>query len=108
DMRPATSQMYALGSSNRIYAVNLSNGAFTAVGGPFTPALDGDFFGFDFNPTVDRIRVVSDKGQNLRLNPNDGMVAAVDGMLTPASVAAVSSAYTNNFAGATTTALYNL
>ncbi|ALJ00040.1 DUF4394 domain-containing protein [Rufibacter tibetensis] len=107
DMRPATSQLYALGSTNRIYTVNLATGMFTAVGGPFTPALSGEFFGFDFNPTVDRIRVVSNTGQNLRLNPITGMVAAVDGMLTQgASVDA--SAYTNNFAGATSTMLYNI
>ena len=47
----------------------------------FTPALSGTAFGFDFNPTVDRIRVVSDTGQNLRLNPDTGAVAAVDGAL---------------------------
>ena len=29
------------------------------AGGPFTPALNGGAFGFDFNPTVDRIRIVS-------------------------------------------------
>ncbi|RXM57064.1 DUF4394 domain-containing protein [Chryseobacterium sp. CH1] len=27
---------------------------------------------------MDRIRVVSNTGQNLRLNPNDGTIAAVD------------------------------
>jgi hypothetical protein len=38
----------------------------------FMPVLAGTSFGFDFNPTVDRIRLVSDSGQNLRLNPNSG------------------------------------
>ncbi|RNI21913.1 DUF4394 domain-containing protein [Rufibacter latericius] len=108
DMRPATSQLYALGSTNRIYTVNLASAAFTAVGEPFTPALSGNFFGFDFNPIVDRIRVVSNTGQNLRLNPITGMVAAVDGTLKPGTPMVDASAYTNNFAGATTTALYNI
>ncbi|GGK86145.1 DUF4394 domain-containing protein [Rufibacter glacialis] len=108
DMRPATSQLYALGSTNRLYTVNLATGAFTAVGGPFTPALSGEFFGFDFNPTVDRIRVVSNTGQNLRLNPITGQVAAEDGPLNPGSPQIDASAYTNNFAGATSTALYNI
>ena len=81
-------------------------GAATAVGAAFTPALSGTAFGFDFNPTVDRIRVVSDTGQNLRLNPDTGAVAAVDGALNPGAPHVVGSAYTNNFAGATTTTLY--
>jgi hypothetical protein len=42
----------------------------------------GNEFGFDFNPTVDRIRVVSDARQNLRLHPDTGALAAADGMLT--------------------------
>jgi hypothetical protein len=41
-------------------------------------------FGFDFNPAADRIRVVSNTGQNLRLHPDTGAVvdgdAAVDGV----------------------------
>ncbi len=107
DMRPATGQLYALGSSSRIYTVNLSSGAAVAVGtAAFTPALSGTSFGFDFNPTVDRIRVVSNTGQNLRLDPNTGLVAVVDLPLNPGTPAVSSAAYTNNFAGATTTTLY--
>src|SRR5688572_12188184 len=67
DMRPATGQLYALGSSSRLYTIDYIAGTATPVGtGPFTPALIGTRFGFDFNPTVDRIRIVSDTGQNLR------------------------------------------
>ena len=106
DVRPATGQLYLLGSSSRIYVIDPVTGAATAVGAAFTPALSGTAFGFDFNPTVDRIRVVSDTGQNLRLNPDTGAVAAVDGALNPGAPHVVGSAYTNNFAGATTTTLY--
>src|SRR5688500_14327465 len=54
DRRPATGQLYALGSSSRIYVINVESGAATAVGtGPFTPVLSGTRFGFDFNPVVD-------------------------------------------------------
>lgn len=109
DFRPATDQLFALGSTSRLYTINPSSGLATVVGsGPFTPALSGNDFGFDFNPTVDRIRVVSNTGQNLRLNPNDGTVAAVDGTLNPGTPNVTASAYTNNFAGATTTVLYNI
>ena len=84
DVRPATNQLYALGSSSQLYILNPVTGAAIRVGAPFTPALNGSEFGFDFNPTVDRIRVVSDAGQNLRLHPDTGAVAAAD---TPLSYA---------------------
>ena len=107
DMRPATGQLYALGSTSRLYTINMSNGAAAAVSAtPFATLLSGTSFGFDFNPVVDRIRVVSNTGQNLRLDPNTGMIAVVDGNLNPGTPAVASAAYTNNFAGTTTTALY--
>jgi Domain of unknown function (DUF4394) len=117
DVRPLNGQLYALGKSSRLYVINPRTGAARLVGaGPFTPALAGVSFGFDFNPTVDRIRVTSDAEQNLRLNPDDGTVAGVDtnlayaagdpGAGTVPNVAA--SAYTNSFAGATSTTLYDI
>lgn len=106
DFRPLNGQLYALGSTSRLYTINLSSGAATQVGsGIFSTLLSGTDFGFDFNPTVDRIRVVSNTGQNLRLNPNDGTVAAVDGMLNPGVPAISAAAYTNNFAGTSSTIL---
>ncbi|WP_290792006.1 DUF4394 domain-containing protein [Flavihumibacter sp. UBA7668] len=109
DFRPANGALYALGSSSRLYTLNTSNGAATGIGTlPFTTLLSGTYFGFDFNPTVDRIRVVSNTGQNLRLNPNDGTLAATDGMLNPGTPSVSAAAYTNNFAGATTTILYDI
>lgn len=112
DFRPATGQLYAVSNSSRLYTINTASGAATMVGaGPFSPvAMDIDL-GFDFNPTVDRIRLVTSNGQNFRLNPNDGTVAAVDGSLTYGSGVASGisgAAYTNNFAGSTTTVLYDL
>jgi hypothetical protein len=107
DMRPATGQLYALGTTSRLYTINMSSGVAAAVGtAPFTTLLSGTAFGFDFNPTVDRIRVVSNTGQNLRLDPNTGLIAAVDGALNPGAPAVAAAAYTNNFAGATTTTLF--
>ena len=61
---------------------------------------------FDFNPTVDRIRLVSDAGLNLRLNPNDGTIAATDGNINPGTPLISGAAYTNNFNGTTSTFLY--
>jgi Domain of unknown function (DUF4394) len=109
DMRPATGQLYALGSSSRLYVLNTSSGAAVAVGTvPFATLLSGTSFGFDFNPTVDRIRCISNTGQNLRLQPETGLIAAIDGVLNPGTPSVTASAYTNNFAGATTTVLFNI
>jgi hypothetical protein len=115
DFRPATGQLFALTSASRVYTINPANGVATAVGAAaFTPALSGQSFGVDFNPVPDRIRVVSDADQNLRLNPNNGALAGMDGALAYATGDTnagqnpniVGAAYTNNFAGATSTTLY--
>ena len=117
DFRPATAQLYALGynpatTAASVYTVNLATGALTAVGTTPNLALGAanaagtpaERVGFDFNPTVDRIRVVATNGANLRLNPNDGTLTSIDGTLTTGVSAA---AYTNNQSNANTTALYD-
>lgn len=106
DFRPTNGQLYALGSSSRIYTLNLGNGAATVVGSQLPTLLVGTEFGFDFNPTVDRIRVVSNTGQNLRLNPNDGTISAIDGIINPGTPMLSGAAYSDNFAGTTATSLF--
>ena len=116
DFRPASGGLYGLGSTSRLYAINPTTGAAIQVGSAGAFTLSGTAFGFDFNPTVDRIRVVSNTGQNLRLNPNDGTLTATDTILAyatgdpnaGATPRVVGSAYTNNFSGATTTTLYGI
>jgi len=108
DFRPATGQLYGLGSTSRLYTINTTTGAATQVGSAGAFTLSGTAFGFDFNPTVDRIRVIGNTGQNLRLNPNDGTLAATDTAINGGPTALVGSAYTNNFAGAVTTSLYGI
>jgi hypothetical protein len=116
DRRPANGLLYGLGSTSRLYSIDTTTGAATQVGGAGAFTLSGTAFGFDFNPVVDRIRVVSNTGQDLRLNPNDGTLAATD---TPLAFAAgdpnaaatprvVGSAYTNNSVGASSTTLYGI
>ncbi|SES18752.1 DUF4394 domain-containing protein [Pedobacter rhizosphaerae] len=108
DIRPLNGQLYALGSTSRIYTINTASGLATQAGtGVLSTLLVGTQFGFDFNPTVDRIRIVSNTGQNLRFNPLDGSVA-VDGSITLATAAISGAAYTNNFAGAATTVLFDI
>lgn len=115
DTRPATGELYLLGSSNRLYTVT-PGGVAMPVGPGFVPGMTGTDYGFDFNPTVDRIRVTSDLDENRRLHPVTGASVAVDGNLNYVAgdpnfgrnPNVVGSAYTNNFAGATSTTLYNI
>lgn len=106
DFRPANGTLYAISNQSRLFKVNTANGQLTQVGSDLTPALAGTSFGFDFNPTVDRIRLVSNTGQNLRLHPDLGTVVFTDGMLNPGTPFVNAAAYTNNIAGATTTTLF--
>ncbi|HKQ93167.1 MAG TPA: DUF4394 domain-containing protein, partial [Blastocatellia bacterium] len=117
DFRPANGQLFALSTASRIYTINPFTGAATRVGtAPSATAVNGQSFGFDFNPTSDRIRTASDGDQTLRLNPNNGALAAVDGTLAFAAgdpnagrdPNIVGSAYTGNFAGSTLTTLYSI
>jgi hypothetical protein len=88
DFRPTTGVLFALGvvndagatSSGRLYTINLATGAATQVGTtPFSTALpDGASYGFDFNHTVDRIRVTNDADQNFRLDPTNGALLGPD------------------------------
>ncbi len=105
DFRPLTGELYGVGSDSSMYklivtgdrtALALSSGSFA---GP--ASLSGSFFGVDFNPVPDRLRIVSDAGQNLRVDPStttNPMPAApmVDGALNPGTPSVVAAAYTNS------------
>jgi hypothetical protein len=113
DTRPADGAVYALGSAGNLYTLNTMTGAATlksklapAMGDAFA-GLSGTEFGFDFNPTSDRLRIVSDTGQSLRINVDTGAVTT-DTPLNPAGSTTVAAAYTNAFAGTAFTTLYVL
>ena len=125
DFRPNTGQLFGLGyntaagANDRLYTIDLTTGVATAVGAAdinLDLGADVNVIGFDFNPTVDRIRVVSTNDKNYRLNPNTGGIAFIDGNLaylamdpnTGQDPNAGSAAYVNSFAGATGTGLYVL
>ena len=107
DFRPATGQLYAMGvvgATGRLYTLNLDTAAATLVGAGFAlpqsaGVVAGVDYGFDFNPTVDRIRVVADSRDNFRLNPNTGAVAGADTALNSLTGTPVitGAAYDRNF-----------
>ena len=111
DLRPADNQLYSVSTTGTVYRLTLSGGNYTATSlGTITNTPSGNSFGLDFNPTVDRLRMVSDTNQNLRItvspasNLNDGAIT-----LTGANDAdLIGSAYTNNFNPGAGTTLFGI
>ena len=77
DFRVARGALYGLGTSGRLYVIDARSGVAKPVAAAPSLVLAGTEYGFDFNPTVDRIRVTTIDGLNLRLHPDTG--AIVDG-----------------------------
>ncbi|GJF33791.1 hypothetical protein KNE206_64910 [Kitasatospora sp. NE20-6] len=124
DYRVQNGMLYGVGDQGGIYTIDDTSGCSTKVS-QLSVALQGTYFGVDFNPAANRLRIVSDTGQNLRHNiddPNGTPAAgttAVDGMLsnpavppatTPTTATGITgSAYTNNdLDAATATTLFAL
>jgi hypothetical protein len=73
---------------------------------PFA-GLTGNAFGVDFNPVADRLRVVSDAGQSLRINVDTGFVTT-DTNLNPGTPQVVAVAYRSSFPMTTATQLVDV
>jgi hypothetical protein len=139
DFRPQTGQLFGLGvnataNTATLYLIDPQTGAATAIGAvggitlvdaaaaPVDLPATSVGYGFDFNPVVDRIRIVTGTGLNFRVNPATG--AAVDGnaglpgvnsdaaIQGSGSTGVVGAAYTNSFGraigGSDPTTLYTL
>lgn len=132
DVRPCTGELFALGVANdraQLYGVKLDRKDKEArvrdKGGRFP--VEGDSFGFDFNPVVDRIRIVSGRGQNLRVSPGPAPNPCPQAMVVPPAGTVVVDkplnyaggsfpgrprvtgvAYTNSVSGASTTQLLDI
>ncbi len=119
DYRPSTGNngsrgvLYGLGDAGGVYT--LDRNARATKRSQLNVALQGSSFGVDFNPAVDRLRIISDTGQNLRDNVDTNGDTIVDGTLTypgpPAMTATgvTGAAYTNNDADPnTSTTLFDI
>ena len=112
DFRVKDGMLYGVSKAGGVYQIDTASGAATKVS-QLTVALEGAQFGVDFNPAADRLRIVSDTGQNLRHNIGSGGVTIVDGALNytagTAALGVTGSAYTNNdLNAATATTLFAL
>jgi hypothetical protein len=78
-IRPTDGVVFAVGSTSRLYQIQPDTGFAAAAGGfVFSPPLDGTDFGVAFDPSGELLRVTSNTGQNLVLNPANGTTASVD------------------------------
>ena len=77
DYRPATANYYCLTNQARVCTVNPETGAASVVSATAftTETLVNPVI--DFNPVVDRLRLVASQ-QNLRVNPIDGKLVETD------------------------------
>ena len=71
DFRVQDEMLYGVGNGGGVYTIDPQTAAATFVNALTVP-LDGTTFGVDFNPAADRLRIISDTGQNLAHNVNDG------------------------------------
>ena len=123
DSRPRTGELYALGynaaaGTGRLYKLSFS-GILTALGSSdiaLNLGMATNNIGMDFNPTVDRIRIVSTNGKNYRLHPDLGTLVATDTDLSYGAgdpnqgmtPVVGQIAYTNSYVASTKTVLYYL
>jgi Ca2+-binding RTX toxin-like protein len=109
DFRPQNGHLYALGvgaaGAGTLYNVSIRTGVATIVGsaGSVTPtapmpdpSLATSGFGLDFNPLVDRIRIITSAGQSFVVDPNTGLVVANAPTLNGGTTTADGTSYTNN------------
>jgi outer membrane protein assembly factor BamB len=116
DIRPSNDAVYALTDAGRLYTLDVATGALTFsvtlipnpldATAPFT-TLAGTRFGVDFSPLDSQLRVQSDTGQNLRVNVETGETIT-DGAPSPGTPQLVGTAFSNSYAGASTSTHYAL
>jgi hypothetical protein len=110
DTRPANGLIYVLGNAGGLYTAD--QWRLTKVG-QLSVALSGQSFGVDFNPAADRLRIISNTGQNLSHDVGGNVTTAqnalTDGATGKAVTGVTAAAYTNNDNNAATfTALYTI
>ncbi|MEV5101534.1 DUF4394 domain-containing protein [Streptomyces massasporeus] len=109
DFRVQDGLMYGVGNKGGIYTIKTPPATTDVVVTKVSQlqyALHGANFGVDFNPAADRLRVISDNGQNLRHNLGDHSTVQDLNLTTPpvegTTKGVSAAAYTNNDLNAAT------
>ena len=114
DRRPADGKLYGVTATD-VYTLDVASGAAMLVS-TLTVPFDGELrSGVDFTPQLDRLRLVSADGRNLRVNVALGATAvdaplayAADDVHRGARPRITAAAYANNRPGVATTTLFEL
>jgi len=93
DMNPKTKILYGLSSLSVIYKISTFDGSLRPLGPAFTPAASGDLIGFDVDPNLNLIRVMTSSFQNLKISLTTGQVIGSDSYFHVPSAAINGIAY---------------
>ena len=112
DFRVQDGLLYGVGNTGGLYTIDTKTAAVTFQNYTVNPGPRGTYFGVDFNPAANALRIVSDTGQNLRVpfvendpqatvddsNPATGPKPLTYAALNPPLLATgiTGAAYTNN------------
>jgi len=91
DYQVSTGDLFAIGSSSRLYRIDPQTGECSEIGPLFTVTAGTDF-GMDVDPVADRIRVVGNADENFTLDPLGGP-QTTDANLNPPNPNIVACAY---------------
>lgn len=115
DFRPADGRLYGLTDTDQVYIIDPVTGEAKLLS-ILSTTFDGGFQSLmDFNPSVDRLRLIGSNDQNLAVNVDNGAVTPQ----TPLTYASgdrnqginpsvSAGAYNNNFPNSPSTVLYNI
>jgi hypothetical protein len=100
DFRVQDGKLYGVGNQGGVYTLNLETAAATFVV-QLDKSLEGTSFGVDFNPAANRLRIISDTGQNLRADITNGVTVEDPDLnyplpAVPPATGITGAAYTNN------------
>ena len=115
DVRPADNMLYGVTDNGWVVTIDPKTGTVTQKSELSTKPSMNAVVTVDFNPVADRLRIITNDGQNLRANVDDGKVT-VDGELKFAETDMhkgekpniVGGAYSNSWKGTKETALYDV
>lgn len=114
-VRPADGKLYGLTDAGQVVMIDPQSGQATQVSRLSEKLETGARLAINFNPVVDRLRVVGINGANYRIHVDTGAVTK-DGMLRYADGTSqagkqpmvTAAAYTNHWAGTKETGLYTI
>jgi hypothetical protein len=98
DYRAFDNSLYGL-SGDRVLKINICDGSVEQVGNTFVPPIDGsriDSVDIDFNPDVNRLRIIGDEKTQVFNSTAGGNLVGTLATVAPPTARIAAIAYTNN------------